>query len=430
MLDDDLRAQLADWVRPVASLPVPDIRVLRRRARRRGTRRAAAAAVITAAVAVAVVITTSLPGAGRPAGSRPAPGGSPSWPAASSWPAAPGTWNRGAWQPAGALPAAGAGPAVAPHIVIPRFPGVAQVRNVFTGTTIATVKAPPGQSFAAAAGAGDDRTFVLQAEMGGHLQDGREPAVGFTTVAFDELRLRPDGRPESLRLLFTIPSAGGVPFAISQDASMLAYMDNNGFETVSLATGTGRSWPAVDAGAVGGLSWAGDRTLAFEWGSADNPHPPGIGIRVLDVTAPGDLLQASRLVVAYSRYCGTPGGWGCLGEPVITPDGTRVMVPKGVCLRVCSGTAEMSSGVFTDSVVEYSTRTGQVIADVAPPVTSLYPGVLCVPIWTDPSGEQVASSCGHTELYDRGRVRPITLHIPMYGTDIVGFGWQPGSAGT
>jgi hypothetical protein len=27
MLDDELREQLADWVRPVTTLPIPDIRV-------------------------------------------------------------------------------------------------------------------------------------------------------------------------------------------------------------------------------------------------------------------------------------------------------------------------------------------------------------------------------------------------------------------
>ena len=96
MLDDELREQLAEWVRPVTTLPVPDIRVLRRRARKRGMRRAAAAAVVTAVVAAAAVtIVASLPRAGRqPAGgNRPVPG-------APSWSTAPGTWNRGAWQPA------------------------------------------------------------------------------------------------------------------------------------------------------------------------------------------------------------------------------------------------------------------------------------------------------------------------------------------
>lgn len=205
-------------------------------------------------------------------------------------------------------------------------------------------------------------------------------------------------------------------------ASMLAYtLPNGGFETVSLAAGTGRSWTASHAGAVGAysLSWAGDRTLAFEWAPAENPYPAGIGIRLLNVTAAGTLLGASRLAVPYRRYC-AGGGWGCLGDPVLTPDGSKVMVAKGT----------REGSVYTDSVVEYSTQTGQALASVAPPVSSQFPGTLCVPLWTDPSGSQVVTLCGHPEKYDHGRVTPITLHQPMYGTDVMPFGWQPGSPGS
>jgi hypothetical protein len=437
MPGDTLHDQLADWVRPVTSLPIPDIRVLRRRARRRVMRRAAAATAATAVVAAAVAgITVSLPAgrsAGRAAGrlagesagnraSRGVPG----------WSAAPGSWTHGVWQPAGALPAADAGPAVAPYIVIPRIPGILQVRRVFSSVrVIATVQPLPGQTIEGVAAAGDDRTFVVEAAVGGRQQGPGYP-LNPTAIAFDELRLRPDGQVGWLHLLGTVPAkdvSGG--FAVSQDASMLAYGTNNsGFETVSLATGTGRSWPPVDAGTVDsvGLSWAGDRTLAFEWDTGDNPHPPGIGIRVLDVTAPGTLLQASRLIVGYSRYCAAVGV--CRDDPLITPDGSAVMVSTSVCLRTCSGYAEEQSGVITVSVVEYSTRTGRAIANVAPPVTSLYPGTLCVPVWTDPSGVQVVTSCGHPQWYDRGHVSRITAYMPMNGTDLLAFAWQPGSPGT
>jgi hypothetical protein len=121
-----------------------------------------------------------------------------------------------------------------------------------------------------------------------------------------------------LTLLFSIPMRDSLYFAISQDASRLAYTRDNdsGFETVALAAGRGRSWPAVDAGSVAplSLSWAGDRTLAFEWAPPDNRHPPGIGIRVLNVGAAGTLLQASRLVVADNRYCAAAaqGGGGAM----------------------------------------------------------------------------------------------------------------------
>ncbi len=411
MLDDSLHEQLADWVRPVTRLAVPDIRVLRRRARRRGMRRAAATVTMTVVVtAVAVGVMASLLGAGRPAGGRPASGSPP-------WPAGPGTWTHGVWRPAGPLPAADASPVVAPYIVL-LVPGrgTVQVRNVYTFKTIATVQPPRGQFFAGIAAAGDDRTFVLQAEVGGRTQQSPMP-VNPTAAAFDELRLAPDGRPESLGLLGTVPARDGLSgFAISQDASMLAYSTGSGFETVSLATGRGRSWPAVDAGNVAplSLSWAGDRTLAFEWGTGDNPHPPGIGIRVLDVTAPGTLLQASRLVVRYGRYCTAANG-ACQDGQLITPDGSKVLV-----------TNVMARGQdYMDSVVEYSARTGQSLAAVVPGVSTPYAGPPCVPLWTDPAGEQVMSYCGgHGERYDRGHVSPVTLHLPMYGMNFAGpFAW-------
>jgi hypothetical protein len=430
MLDDTLHERLAGWVRPLVDLPVPDVRVLRRRARRRVMRRAAVAAAMTVVVAAATAgISASLP-SGRPA---EGPAGGPPEGGISSWPAAPGTWNRGAWQPAGPLPAADAAPTVAPYILIPRIGGVIQVRRVFSSvTTIATVASPAGQYLAGVASAGDDRTFVLEAAIGGQRQNGIGYPMNPTAFAFDELRLDANGQPGPLRLLFTLPARDLQPgyFTISQDASMLAYLTNNsGFETISLATGKGRAWPPVDSGGVAppSLSWAGDRTLAFEWDAGDNPHTPGLGVRVLDVAAPGNVLQASRLIVAYSRYCAAYGG--CQDDPVITPDGSMVMVPTAVCVRACAASEVMQAGVFTVSVVGYSTRTGQAIADVAPPLTSSFPGTFCEPVWTDPSGVQVVTSCGHPLWYDRGHVSRITAYFPMNGTDLLAFAWQPGSSG-
>jgi len=59
MLDDPLREQLTAWVHPVTSRPIPDIRVLRRRARRRGTRRAVPAAAIAGVVAAVAIGVTA-----------------------------------------------------------------------------------------------------------------------------------------------------------------------------------------------------------------------------------------------------------------------------------------------------------------------------------------------------------------------------------
>jgi hypothetical protein len=423
MRDDVLREQFAEWARPVAQLPIPDIRVLRRRARRRGIRKAVTAAVVTAVVAAVGVgvgvgvgagagAGAGLPGKGRPAGGRPA--------ASSS--AAPVTVTHGRWQPAGPLPAADASPTVAPYIVLlPVGTGDAEVRNVYTFATVATIQPLPGQFMAGIAAAGDDRTFVVQAEVGGKRQEIRGKKVGppmdSPTIAFDELRLSPDGRLISLVALFAVPAKdaeGG--FAISQDASMLAYATGNGgIETVSLATGRSRSWPPVDGGNVSplSLSWAGDRSLAFEWATGDNRHPPGTGLRLLNVTAPGTLLQASRLVVSRGRYC--LAAYVCQDGQLITPDGSKLLATK----------VEARGQDYTDSVLEYSTRTGQALAALGPVVNTPYAGPPCVPLWTDPSGEQVMSFCGeHAEWFNRGHISQVTLHLPMYGLNFgAPFAW-------
>jgi hypothetical protein len=197
-------------------------------------------------------------------------------------------------------------------------------------------------------------------------------------------------------------------FAISQDASMLAYANsqNNGFETVSLATGARRSWAPPDSGTVSGtsLSWAGDQTLAFEWLAGDNRHPPGLGLRVLNIDAPGNLLQASRLVIPYGQYCGATAA--CQDGQLLTPDGSKMLVT-----RVAADGQD-----YADSVAEYSASTGQRLADVTPTIQTPYAGPPCVPLWTDPSGDQVISFCGeHGERYDDGHLSRVTLHPPMYG---------------
>jgi hypothetical protein len=414
MLDDELRERLADWVRPVAALAIPDIRVLRRRARRRRMRRAATAAAVTAVVAAVVVsVTAAIPGPARPAPGRPAsPTASPP-----SWPKAPGRWHPGAWRAAGPLPAADAAPASAPYLIrLGPAPGIAQVRNMFSGQTLVSTIAPPsGQFFEGVAAAGDDRTFVLEAAVGGKTPNSPFP-VNPAAIAFDELRLQADGQVKSLSVLGTVPAnnvEGG--FAVSQDASMLAYSTGSGFETVSMATGTGKHWPPADRGNVApySLSWAGDRTVAFEWTPGNNHHPPGLGLRVLDIAGPGNLLQASRLVVAYSRYCGNLGA--CQDGQLLTADGTKILLTRVV--------GQM--GHYTDNVLEYSVRTGQRLADLAPTLRTPYGGPPCVPLWSNPSGERVISFCDeHGELYDHGHLSRITLHPPMYGLNFgAAFAW-------
>lgn len=393
MHDDELRERLADWVRPVAGVPVPDIRVLERRARRRRIARAAAAAAITAAVAAVataavVLIATSLPVAGRPAASRSA---SPS-----------GHQSRFL---AGLLPAADAGPAAAPYIVTivsQVSPAPAIVLAAFTGREIAVVNSPvAGNGFQGVAAAGDDRTFVLAA------QDSAS-----ASVQFYELRLAPDGTKESLTRLLGLPDSSVPPFAISPDGSRLAYATSDGITVVSLATGTSRSWTAdgnAAAGSARELSWAGDKMLAINWTSvAANSRQAGI--RLLDTSAQGSDLLASRRIIPVPVQTAS-GAFSALSGMLITPDGSKVFV------TAVSGLPDHPSA----EVVEFSARTGQALAVVTPRADESGMGTSCLPLWTDPSGEQLTAECDSTGTIKNGTFTAARLHVPAVNFSAPGY---------
>ena len=91
--------------------------------------------------------------------------------------------------------------------------------------------------------------------------------------------------------------------------------------------------------------------------------------------------------------------------------------------KVLVSTAIQDGGRYTDSVAEYSVRTGRLLATVAPPVTTGFPGQVCVALWSSPSGGRVVSFCGPYERYDHGHVSLVTIHPPRYGTNLVAFAW-------
>jgi hypothetical protein len=117
--------------------------------------------------------------------------------------------------------------------------------------------------------------------------------------------------------------------------------------------------------------------------------------------------------VPYGRYC--EATYVCQDGQLITPDGSKLLATKVVA----------QGQDYTDSVLEYSTRTGQALAAMGPVVHTPYAGPPCVPLWTDPSGEQVMSFCGeHAEWFERGRISQVTLHLPMYGLNFgAAFAW-------
>jgi hypothetical protein len=318
-----------------------------------------------------------------------------------------------AWYPAGPLPAADAGPSAAPYfvnIVFQRSPVPVTVNDAFTGRVLATVRAPvPGIGFTGVAAAGDDRTFVLAAQE-------TKPLV----VWFYELRLSADGRVASLTRLLSVKSASVPAFAVSPDASRLAYATDYGIRVVTLATGAQRSWYAdghTIAGTAAPLSWAGDRTLALYWASRA-PGSRQDGVRLLDTSLPGSDLLSSRLIIAVPGV--TPfGKIDNLTDVLLTPDGSKVFA------TAVSGLPDNPGA----EVVEFSARTGRPLAVVSPRDGESGMGTSCLALWTDPSGDQLTAECGELGgalTIVGGHWVTADLHVPSYNfsTGRQGFiGW-------
>ncbi len=355
-----------------------------RRRRRRG-----AAAVLVAAAVAGVVVGAVLAGS-RQVGVTRATG-------------AVHERSRAAvaWYPAGPLPAADAGPSVAPYfvnVVFQRSPVPVTVNDAFTGRVLATVRAPvPGIGFAGVAAAGDDRTFVLAAQE-------TKPLV----VWFYELRLSSDGRVASMTPLLSVKSAGVPAFAVSPDASRLAYATAYGIRVVTLATGASRSWTAdghTVVGTAAPLSWAGDQTLALYWASVA-PGSRQDGVRLLDTSAAGSDLLSSRLVIPVPEV--TPfGEIDNLTNVLLTPDGSKVFA------TAVSGLPDNPGA----EVVEFSAQTGQPLAVVSPRAGESGMGTSCLALWTDPSGDQLTAECGQLGgalAIAGGHWVTADLHVPSY----------------
>ncbi|HTX26123.1 MAG TPA: hypothetical protein VME19_03780 [Streptosporangiaceae bacterium] len=357
---------------------------MRQRVRRRRLR--GSAAVLVAAAAAGVAVGTVLPG-GHSGGLTPAAGARHERAQASS-----------GWYPAGPLPAADAGPTAAPYyvtVVFQRSPAPVIVGNAFTGRVLATVSAPvPGLGFTGVAAAGDDRTFVLAAQE-------TSPA----TVVFYELRLTAGGRVASLTRLLSVSSPGVPGFALSADASRLAYVTTYGIRVVSLATGASRTWTAdghTVVGRAGELSWAGDQTLALYWASVA-PGSRQTGIRLLNTSAPGGDLLSSRLIIGVPEATAF-GQMDGLSGLLITSDGSKVFATAE------SGQPDNPGA----EVVEFSARTGQALAVVSPRAGESGMGTSCGALWTDPSGEQLTAECGGAVTVANGHFTAADLRVPSY----------------
>jgi hypothetical protein len=210
-----------------------------------------------------------------------------------------------------------------------------------SGKILAVITPPaPYGTFIGVTAAADDRTFVLAAQAWQPHNTSSAVGINAAPVTFFLVRFNPvDSQPTLTRLpIPPIPgSAQLAGLALAPDGGQLAVATDDGLATqqltmYSVATGAARTWTAHVAnttlgGAAGaqnmidpqGLSWTADgRTLAYDWWG------PKSGVELLDVAGTsGSLLADSRLVVPVGRT-------GCLGDAMITPDGSAI---------VCSATA-------------------------------------------------------------------------------------------
>ena len=269
------------------------------------------------------------------------------------------------------------------------WPRQAEVRATRTGRTVATLAAPrPDDAFVMAAAASGVGRYVLAAEPmtlqyekvtrpDGSTVPGTTVSIMSPTgpVSFYQLRISSSGQVSALSPL-PVP---GLPadavldgLALTPDGRQLAVATRAGgprpgpeIQVDTLATGAQRvwTWPGAQpveeslGGTGSALSWAADdRTLAFAQ-LIDGRYK----VRLLDTTAPGSSLAASRLALtlnwsgsgrrfSHGRAVNNNDTFGAL----LTPDGSKIVVAT-VTQSKHPLTAEFA---FT----EFSAQTGKVVA--------------------------------------------------------------------
>ena len=219
------------------------------------------------------------------------------------------------------------------------WPRQAEVRATRTGRTVATLAAPrPDDAFVMAAAASGVGRYVLAAEPmtlqhekvtrpDGRTVPGTTVSIMSPTgpVSFYQLRISSSGQVSALSPL-PVPAlpADAVldGLALTPDGRQLAVATRTGgprpgpeIQVDTLATGAQRvwTWPGAQpveeslGGTGSALSWAADdRTLAFAR-LIDGRYK----VRLLDTTAPGSSLAASRLALTLN--------WSGTRQPPVQP---------------------------------------------------------------------------------------------------------------
>ncbi|HEX6524048.1 MAG TPA: hypothetical protein VF070_29215 [Streptosporangiaceae bacterium] len=283
--------------------------------------------------------------------------------------------------------AAGRADGSLPEFTIVNSGGRLQVVETTTGRVTGTLAAPPGQSFAQATGAADDRTFLVAADL--------SPQPSCQTFLY-RFTLDGTGRPSGLSSLPVPAPAGTLPTALAVNAAghvaalsqvtcatgATTTISNShpigGIHLIDLGTGQViRTWSySLGSDTPGELSMSADgSTLTFPAFVNANETVA----RVLAASAPSEPTEtAARIVVRQpaGAYAGV--------------DGTAIAA-DGRTLFVCTHTGS-SPGHISRTIAAYDAASGQQLRVLRTwtSVTDLSCGISA-----DPSGGSLLVAVNH-----------------------------------
>lgn len=245
---------------------------------------------------------------------------------------------------AGSGSAALAAPASLPRFYVttsstPNGRGIEAVVRVSGGGQVAgTVPVPSaipvewadsGGTFVTAAA--DDRSFIIG------VQGGQAPTKAGLNLSLFRFAISASGKPGHLTELAaaSLNNQTTEGIALSPDGKLLAVsmmLSTPGnyaptIQVFNLATGATRTWTVPTRNypyLIGPPSWAdGSRVIAFTWlrSTQSGLMAAPRGIRLLDITAPGDNLLTGKLIVPSGVVAA-----GSIVSALITPDGRDVIV--------------------------------------------------------------------------------------------------------
>ena len=296
------------------------------------------------------------------------------------------------------------------------WPRQAEVHATPTGRIVATLAAPrPDEAFIMVAAASGVGRYVLAAQpmalehrkvVGLDGRPVRGKTVGYFAPAgpirFYQLRISSSGQVSALSPLPVpaLPADADLSgLALTPDGRKLAVATRAGgprpgpeIQVDTLATGAQRvwTWPGAQpveeslGGTGSALSWAADdRTLAFQR-LIDGRYK----VRLLDTTAPGRSLAASRLALSvnwtgdanrrrfsHGRAVNNTDTFGAL----LTPDGSKIVL--------ATVTQSMHPLTSEFAFTEFSARTGKVVAVLGPwRFTRRWPQQEQAVLWTNADG--------------------------------------------